>query len=329
MCRRQTPTFRMAASVAFTLLLGISVFSQSLPTQSRACWEKLMYEDVGTVIKETSAELVKDPGNATALRMRSSAFYRMGDPVKGKADAVAALALLTSPAKAEEFEAKCYAERRLEKDDEALLDCTKAIELDPKFAWAYYNRGKAHEFKKLYPQAVADYTKAIELSPAFQDAYNGRGNVHGLNREFDKAIADQTKAIGLDPKRASEYFSRGYWYLQKGEYDRVISDLNRSIEIDPKIANAYINRGSAYIGKRQYDLAIADHTKAIELDPKGRGWYFRGIAYLDKNDYDKAITDLTKAIELAPQAADATTQEAAAIILRNKLFWRRRTLQKL
>ena len=107
-----------------------------------------MYEDVGTVIKETSAELVKDPGNAIALRMRSSAFYRMGDTEKGKADAVAAFALLKAPATAEEFEAKCYAERRSEKYDEAIANCTKAIELDPKYAWAYYNRAGAHAGKR-------------------------------------------------------------------------------------------------------------------------------------------------------------------------------------
>src|SRR6185436_15381936 len=119
--------------------------------------------------------------------MRSSAYYRNNEPDKGKSDAAAALALLINPANAEEFEARCYAERRLEKYDEALLDCTKAIELDPKFAWAYYNRGNANEGKKLYPLAISDYTKAMELNPNFPDAYSTRGNVYGLIKEYDKA----------------------------------------------------------------------------------------------------------------------------------------------
>ena len=185
MCRWRTPAFVLAARAAFTLLFGISVFSQSDPSQTRARWERLVYEDVKTLLQETSAEITKNPQNAVALRMRSSAYYRNSEAEKGKTDAVAALALLKSPVKAEEFEAKCYAERRMEKYDEALLDCTKAIELDPKFAWAYYNRGRAYEGKKLYKEAVTDQTKAIELSPAFHDAYTSRGQLHGLNGDFD------------------------------------------------------------------------------------------------------------------------------------------------
>src|SRR5688572_14249139 len=132
-------------TAAFMLQTNISVSAQSSSQQTRNRWEKLVYEDAKALIQETTLELEKNPQNAIALRMRSSAFYRNSEPEKGKADAVAALALLKNPANAGEFEAKCYAERRLEKYDEALLNCTKAIELDSKYAWAYYNRANANE----------------------------------------------------------------------------------------------------------------------------------------------------------------------------------------
>jgi hypothetical protein len=112
----------------FLLQASITVLSQSITRETRIRWEKLVYEDAKALIQETTQELAKNPKNGSALRMRSSGFYINSDPEKGKADAVAALALLNSPTNAEEFEAKCYAERRLEKYDEALSDCTKAIE---------------------------------------------------------------------------------------------------------------------------------------------------------------------------------------------------------
>src|SRR5688572_20461847 len=126
----------------------VSVWAQPVTSQTRARWEKLVHEDEKVLIQETTQELAKNPKNAIALRMRSSVYYVTNEPEKGKADAMAALALLNSPANAGEFEAKCYAERRLEKYDQALLNCEKAIALDPKFAWAYYNRGTANEGKK-------------------------------------------------------------------------------------------------------------------------------------------------------------------------------------
>src|SRR5437868_1852406 len=149
-------------AVCFVLNASISLSAQVNIREMRARWEKLMYEDAKALIQETTTAIAKDPKNAVALRMRSSAFYRDIQPEKGKADAAAAFALLQAPGSPEEYEAKCYAERRLEKFDEAIASCSKAIELDQKFAWAYYNRGNAAEGKKLYPQALADYSRAIE-----------------------------------------------------------------------------------------------------------------------------------------------------------------------
>ena len=46
----------------------------------------------------------------------------------------------------------------------------KAIELNPHYAWAYYNRGHAHVCKAEYDETIADFTKAIELDPNYADA---------------------------------------------------------------------------------------------------------------------------------------------------------------
>ena len=51
--------------------------------------------------------------------------------------------------------------------DRAIADYTKAIEIDPKFADAYYNRGLAYCYKQDYDRAITDYTKAIEIDPKF------------------------------------------------------------------------------------------------------------------------------------------------------------------
>ena len=47
----------------------------------------------------------------------------------------------------------------------AIEDYTQAIELDPKFAEAYFNRGNAKHSSGDYAGAIEDYTKAIELDP--------------------------------------------------------------------------------------------------------------------------------------------------------------------
>ena len=57
-----------------------------------------------------------------------------------------------------------------------ITNFTKAIELNPKYANAYYNRGWAYQESKSYHKAIADYSKTIELRPREEDAFYGRGS---------------------------------------------------------------------------------------------------------------------------------------------------------
>jgi len=53
--------------------------------------------------------------------------------------------------------------------------------------------------RKEYDKAIADYTKAIQIDPKFASAYSNRGSAYGMKGEYDKAIADFNKAMELNP----------------------------------------------------------------------------------------------------------------------------------
>src|SRR5262249_15017632 len=52
----------------------------------------------------------------------------------------------------------------------------RAVRLDAKHAPAYYLRGLAREARKAFREAVADYDRALELAPRLAEAYNQRGS---------------------------------------------------------------------------------------------------------------------------------------------------------
>ena len=58
---------------------------------------------------------------------------------------------------------------------EAIVEFTMAIELNPRFGMAYYNRGMAYQRQSNYTQAISDYTRAIEINPNDAAAYNNCG----------------------------------------------------------------------------------------------------------------------------------------------------------
>ena len=50
---------------------------------------------------------------------------------------------------------------------EAIIDFSKAIEIDPKDSFLYFWRGFAYEFLEEYPTAVKDLKIAKQLDPGF------------------------------------------------------------------------------------------------------------------------------------------------------------------
>jgi len=60
----------------------------------------------------------------------------------------------------------------------AIVNFTKAIEMNPGDARAYCKRGNAKSILKDYTGAIKDCTKSIEINPVYAEAYNVKGTVY-------------------------------------------------------------------------------------------------------------------------------------------------------
>ncbi|MGA1826355.1 MAG: tetratricopeptide repeat protein [bacterium] len=90
--------------------------------------------------------------------------------------------------------------------DRTMADYTKAIEINPKDADAYYHRGLILMNGGEYSQAIADFTKAIEIDPKYADAYNSRGAAYAIKGEFERAWEDVYQAQSLGYEVDQEFF---------------------------------------------------------------------------------------------------------------------------
>ena len=189
---------------------------------------------------------------------------------------------------------------------EAIADFTVAIQLDKKYAKAYFNRGVAKNELGVYKDSIADYDRVIELNPQDADAYNNRGNAKNELGNYEDAIADLDRAIELNPQHADAYNNRGNAKCELGDYESAIANYDRAIELNPQDAIVYNNRGIAKGQSGDYKGAIADFEKAIELNPQYADAYAnRGLAKDKLGDNESAIADYDRAIELNPQDANA------------------------
>jgi len=116
--------------------------------------------------------------------------------------------------------------------DRGIAYFDKAIEIEPRYAEAYYFRGRAYYYKRRYDKAIADFTKAIEINPGYPEAYNCRGHIKRRKyKDLDGAIADYTMAIEVNQKFAGSYHNRAYAYYHKGQYEKACSDWKRACKL--------------------------------------------------------------------------------------------------
>src|SRR5262245_42757654 len=257
--------------------------------------------------------IAKFPAFAMAYAVRGSSYRRQRDQEQALADFTRALELDPKNAYALSRRISLFAESTAD-DARREADFDRIIAIAPTGSIDFEALGLAYAAsKKDFDRAISAFNRAIQLDPKFVLAYSSRGNAYRAKRDYDRAIADHDKAIELDPTYPTAYNNRGNVYSSKQDYDRAIVYYNKAIELEPTFAVAYLNRGNSYRSKQDYVRAFADYNKAIELDPKYVAAYNnRGIAYGNKKDYDRAIADYNKAIELDSKYAAAYTSRGLA-----------------
>ena len=169
---------------------------------------------------------------------------------------------------------------------------SKAIELNPEDAAAYYNRGNSYAELKQYEKAIEDYSRAIALNPEDAAAYINRGNSYADLKQYEKAIKDYSRAIELNPEYTAAYYNRGNSYADLKQYEKAIADYSKAIELNPEDTAAYINRGNSYAVLKQYEKAIEDYDRAIEINPEFfQSYHNRGVSYFNSSKFYNGLKD--------------------------------------
>lgn len=209
----------------------------------------------------------------------------------------------------------------------ALFD--QAIAIDPAFAGAYYERGKANELARNPDAALADYRQALELDESYIMAHYYAGRIYIDLRMPERAQAEFAAMTGMqDPDNEFAELGRAHLDLNAGRYDQALercarveklnpglSDIwyirglvyqksSRHLDLDKALAaydeflarrqdmpSAFLNRGAIKSGKGDYDGAVADYRAALAVQPDYK-WALHDLGYLLAVNLDKAAEGL-------------------------------------
>lgn len=164
--------------------------------------------------------------------------------------------------------------------------CSSSPEKRAEAAKALVAEGREAEKRGEHAEAVALFTRAIDVDPKYADAYLERGyssirlrfnpEASGHARDFeDRALIDYSEAISLDPTRADAYYNRAMVYSSRALYRQAAEDLLNAIKFKPQDPEAHLDLARIYESKfEDMGMKAGEHyEKYTDLggrDPEAR-----------------------------------------------------------
>ncbi len=128
-----------------------------------------------------------------------------------------------------------------------------------------YKRGVARSQIGDYQGAILDYTKALEINPNWAEVLYHRGFASYKLQDYRNADLDYTKALFLDPYLVEVYYYRGLCRIKLRYIQAGMEDYTKALEINPNFAHIYYQRGLVYLELQEHRLARLDFRKAAQL----------------------------------------------------------------
>ncbi|MBZ5625336.1 MAG: tetratricopeptide repeat protein [Acidobacteriia bacterium] len=154
------------------------------------------------------------------------------------------------------------------KYQEAVIQFRNALEIDPRFAAAHYELGRAYLALKNPDSAYRELTEAVTLDPANSDAQIQLATLLLGRRQLDQAQSLAQKVLAAEPGNARAHAILGEKYTLTRDFPKAIQEFLKVVEIEPQRVENYGALGAVYRAAGQLSEAEATYRKAITANPK-------------------------------------------------------------
>lgn len=194
----------------------------------------------------------------------------------------------------------------------------KAIELKHIDSGIYYNRGYANFKLNRYEEALIDLSRSIKLSPNNNnDIYSLRGTTYLMLKQYKNALIDINKSISLFGDNLLDREHRLYANLKLNKKENLLNDYTAIIKLKPEKPETYQERGDLYFDLKKYKEAIKDYNKCIDFNYNlAYNYNILGFSYQKINADNKAI----ETFSLGLKSPKPNENEYQAYLLNNRAF---------
>ena len=158
------------------------------------------------------------------------------------------------------------------------------------------------EKNKYLEEAVKEYSRALEIHPKYADAYGQRGLAYFRMGNNEKAFEDYNRAIAHNTSMAVVFSNLGVLYFNAGDFNKALELYNKAVAYDPRFADGWRNLGSTYGEMGKLQEALKAFNNAVKFDPENaENWYYLAITYEVMGDKRNAEIYFNRAFQLKPE----------------------------
>lgn len=134
---------------------------------------------------------------------------------------------------------------------------------------SYLEKGKAYLEEKNYDKARIEFKNVLQIDPKFADAYFYMGRLEEKNKEYIKAVGNYKKAIELNPNHVSAKVKLAAIFIMAGAENYIGEAkelLNEIMAIEPEHSEALFLLNSIEYKEGDADKAVSQMEKIVSKD---------------------------------------------------------------
>ncbi len=170
----------------------------------------------------------------------------------------------------------------------------------------YLEKGKTYLAEKNYDKARVEIKNVLQIDPKFAEAYFIMGKLEEANKELGKALGNYRKAVELDPQYVEAKIKLAKIYVVANT-EKMISDASSLLaevkKVDPEnpqvaliAATIKYKAGSKQEATQDLQAVVAKHTNLVD------GISLLSTIYLANNEEAKAVKLLTQGVANNPES---------------------------
>lgn len=120
------------------------------------------------------------------------------------------------------------------KNQEALLTCDKALEIDRENYKALSLKGLILALDVSPEQGIGQILKALNINPDYTQAFYDMAMAQKLAKHYDESISYFQKVLAVDPKNTWSLYGIATNYADKKDKANALSYLGKAMALDPE-----------------------------------------------------------------------------------------------